>query len=119
MFETLGIGGHDAVLNAVVHHLDEVAGAARPAMQIALFGGAAYFFASGGAGNVADAWCDGFENRIKVFDGRGGAADHEAVASFQTPDTAAGAHVDVLNALGRELGSCGGCHRCNTSCRHR
>src|ERR1019366_5509490 len=39
--QTLGIRGHDAVLDAVVDHFDEVPGAIRPAMQIALFGGAA------------------------------------------------------------------------------
>ena len=38
--EALGIGGHDAVLDAVVHHLDEVTGAVGAAVQIAVFGGA-------------------------------------------------------------------------------
>ena len=37
----LGVGGHEAVLDAVVHHLDEVPGAVRPAVQVALLGGAA------------------------------------------------------------------------------
>src|ERR1700733_1296604 len=103
--ETLSIGGHDAVLHAVVDHLDEVAGTAGAAMKVALFGGAAYFVPPGGAGNVADARGDGFEDGIQVFDSSGRAADHEAIASFETPDTAAGAHVDVLNALGSELGT--------------
>src|SRR5580700_4845055 len=97
--ETLSIGGHDAVLHAVVHHLDEVAGAAGPAVKVALFSGAAYFVPSGGAGNVADAGGNGFEDGIQVFDGSGGATDHETVAPFEAPDTAAGAHVDILNAL--------------------
>src|SRR6188508_3054389 len=34
--EAFGIGGHEAVLDAVVHHLDEVAGAALAAVQIAV-----------------------------------------------------------------------------------
>ncbi len=55
------------------------------------------------AGNIADARSDGFENRFQVLDHGGGAADHQAVASFQTPDTAAGANVDILNSLRREL----------------
>ena len=53
--QALGVGGHDAVLDAVVDHLDEMAGAVRTAMQIALFGGAAQLLASRRARNVADA----------------------------------------------------------------
>jgi len=34
-----GISRHDAVLNAVLDHLDEVTGAIRSAVQIPLFGG--------------------------------------------------------------------------------
>ena len=37
----LGIRGHHPVLDAVVHHLDEMAGAVRAAMQVALLGRAA------------------------------------------------------------------------------
>ena len=36
--EPLGVGGHDAVLDAVVDHLDEVPRAVRPAVQVALLG---------------------------------------------------------------------------------
>ena len=39
--EALGIGGHQAVFDAVVDHLDEMPGAVRAAVQIALLGGAA------------------------------------------------------------------------------
>ena len=45
--EALGIGLHEAVLDAVVHHLDEMACAARAAVHVPLFGGAAYLLASG------------------------------------------------------------------------
>ena len=40
MADPLGVGGHDAVLDPVVHHLDEVPGAARPAVQVAVLRGA-------------------------------------------------------------------------------
>src|SRR5579859_7400993 len=99
--ETFRIGSHDAVLYAVVHHLDEVAGAAGAAMKVALFRGATYFVASRGARDIADARGDGLEDRIQVFDGSSRAADHEAIAAFEPPDTAAGTHVDVVNALRR------------------
>ena len=38
--QALGVGGHEAVLDAVVDHLHEVAGAVRAAVQVALLGGA-------------------------------------------------------------------------------
>ena len=39
--EPLRVGGHDTVFDAVMHHLDEVAGAVRPAVQVTPLGGAA------------------------------------------------------------------------------
>src|SRR5438046_2792283 len=39
--QALGVGGHEAVLDAVVDHLDEVAGAVGPAVQVAALRGAA------------------------------------------------------------------------------
>ena len=53
--EALGIGGHEAVLDAVVDHLHEVAGAVRPAVQVALLGGAADRLAARGARDIAGA----------------------------------------------------------------
>ena len=47
----------------------------------------------------ADARCQSFENRLQVVKGRLVAADHHAVTAVQTPDTAAGAHVNVANAF--------------------
>ena len=38
--QALGVGGHDPVLDPVVDHLDEVAGAARSAVQVPALGGA-------------------------------------------------------------------------------
>src|SRR4029434_8078891 len=42
--QAFGVGRHDAVLNAVMNHLDEVAGAVWPAVQITLLGGTANLF---------------------------------------------------------------------------
>src|SRR2546421_818351 len=36
--QALRVGGHDAVFNAIVYHLDEVASAVWPAAQVPLFG---------------------------------------------------------------------------------
>src|SRR5215472_1788984 len=60
--EPLRVGCHYAVFDAVVHHLDEVAGTAGAAMEIALLGGspilAARLVASGRARSVATTWCE-------------------------------------------------------------
>jgi hypothetical protein len=51
--ETLGIRGHQTVLNSVVHHLDEVSGAVGTAVQVALLGGSTNLLASRRAWDVA------------------------------------------------------------------
>src|SRR4029077_5787409 len=42
----LGIGSHDAVLDAIVYHLNEVTSTIRTAVQIPLLGGASDFLAA-------------------------------------------------------------------------
>src|SRR6185369_8055714 len=53
--QPLGIGSHDAVLDAIVYHLDEVAGTIRTAVQVPLLGGASDFVSPRGARDVTDA----------------------------------------------------------------
>src|SRR5712691_11226755 len=101
--QALGVSGHDPVLDAVVHHLDEVPGAVRPAVQISLLGGPADLLASRRARNVSDAGPQPRKDRVEALDDVVLAADHHAVPALQAPDAAARAHVDVVNALRREL----------------
>src|ERR1700691_334929 len=62
--QALGDRGHHAVLDAVVHHLDEVPGAVRPAVQVPLLGRAARGQAGGGlCGALAGG--DGQEDRMQ------------------------------------------------------
>src|SRR5215510_13563012 len=85
--QTLGVGAHDAVFDAVVNHLDEVACAIWPAMQIALLGGTANFLASRRARYlVAHARSQPGEDWIKVLDYIVLAANHHAVTSLQAPN---------------------------------
>src|SRR5262249_49084804 len=101
--QALGISGHDPVFDTVVHHLDEMAAAVRAAVQIALLGGAIQLFATRSAGNIADSRSEGRENRIEMLDDILLAADHHAVATFQTPYASAGAHVHIVNLFGCEV----------------
>jgi hypothetical protein len=101
--QPLGVGGHDAVLDAVVDHLHEVPGPVRPAVQVALLGGAADPLAPRRAWDVADARPQRLEDWVEPPHRGLRAADHHAVAALQAPDAAACAHIDVVNPLRREF----------------
>src|SRR5262249_15646117 len=53
--------------------------------------------------DVADAWGESGENGIQLLNNIGFAANHHAVSAFQTPDTAAGSDVHIMNAFGGQL----------------
>jgi hypothetical protein len=86
-----------------VDHLDEVAAAVGPAVEIPTLGGAADDLSAGRARNAAGAGGQGREDRVEVLHHRRLAADHEAVAALATPDSTASADVHVVDALRREL----------------
>src|SRR3984957_1429936 len=91
--KAFGLSRHDPVFDAVIHHFDEMAGTIRSAMQITLLGGAVDLFAARRARNMAAAWRKRSEDRIEVFHRTDLAADHHAIATFQSPDAAARADV--------------------------
>src|ERR1035441_4915105 len=74
--EPLGVSGHDAVLDAVVHHLDEVSATVRSAVQIALFGRTARLLASRCSRYVTDARRNGLEDGIEVLHGSVRSEEH-------------------------------------------
>ena len=55
----------------------------------------------------------------RCFDHAVRPADHLAIAALQAPHAAAGADVDILNSLGRQVPWRGEYRRCNTNCRRR
>src|SRR3990170_2861670 len=83
--ESLSVGLQHAVLDAVMNHLDEMAGPARPDMEKAVRGRKS------------------FENRFEAGDDFFFAADHHAVADLEPPDAAAGAGVDKMHAVALEV----------------
>ena len=74
-------------------------------MQIAIFGRAAEFIASGRSINVAAPWSECLEDRIHTIDSFLVTADHHAVASLKSPDPAARADVQIVDAGFFEVGA--------------
>jgi len=100
--EALGIGLHQPVLDVVMHHLDEMPGAARAGMDIALLGTGIAALAPRRARDVAETWCQAAEDRIEAIDHGLVAADHHAIAALEAPDTAARADIAIMEAFGRQ-----------------
>src|SRR4029453_3695597 len=101
--EALGVGLHQSILDAVMHHLDEVAGAGRPGMNIATFGADTAFDAAPGPWDIAQPGSQCDENRIEAIHGLFRAPDHHAIAAVNSPDSTGRATVDVPNALVGQL----------------
>src|SRR6202035_2760868 len=96
--ETFGIGLHQAVFDAVVNHLDEVSGADRAGVDIALLDAGVASLAPAGARDVADPRRQRREDRIEAVDHGLVAADHHAIAAIDAPYAAGRADVDVMDA---------------------
>ncbi|MCY1431522.1 hypothetical protein D9M71_474920 [compost metagenome] len=65
-------------------------------MDVALLGASGRAVATAGTGNAADAGRQGGEQWIEALDDCLLATDHHAVATFQAPDTARGADINVV-----------------------
>src|SRR5579872_6865743 len=97
--EAFGIGRHEAVFDAVMNHLHEMSGAMPPAMQVAVFGGRGTGLTARNAGRGIDRRRERGEDRGKSAHDVLIATDHLAEAALQSPDAAARADVDIVNAL--------------------
>src|SRR3546814_15834948 len=93
--EPLGIGLHQPVFDAVVYHLDEVAGARRPGLNIAPLRSSIAGLAAVRPLDAAETGGERGEDRIQVVDGFLVAADHHAIAEAQSPDPARGTDVAI------------------------
>jgi hypothetical protein len=96
--EALGIGLHQAVFDAVMDHLDEMAGADRAGVDVALLDPRDRGPRGPWCADVADAGRQRLEDRIEPVDHRLVAADHHAIAALDAPDAAGGADVDIVDA---------------------
>jgi hypothetical protein len=96
--------GHHAVFDAVVHHLDEMAGAAGPAVEIASVGCGAGAITAGRERGGLHAGRQGGEDRIQAPDRLLRAADHETVAALASENAATGSHIDEMNPATLQFG---------------
>src|SRR5215218_2173510 len=97
--QPLGVGGHHPVLDPVVDHLHEVAGAVRAAVEVAVLRRGGVAGAARGALGRLDPGSKAGEDRVEPLDCAIGAADHQAVAAIEAEDAAAGPAVDVVDPL--------------------
>src|SRR5258708_31992419 len=94
--ESLRIGGHQGILDAVVHHFHEVPGARWAAMQVALFRGSRDFLPARCARNITAPRRKRLEDWIEMLDDLLLATDHLAIATLETPDATARTYIDVV-----------------------
>src|ERR1700738_1971184 len=92
----LSVGGHKAVFDPVVDHLDKMPGAVWTAVQVTLFGGALKLLASRRARYITRARRQRREGWIEVLDHVPFATNHHAVAALEAPHTTACPHVHIV-----------------------
>src|SRR5690606_13838213 len=97
-----GVRRHHSVLDAVVHHLYEMAGPVWAAVQITLVGAGLHPIRSDWHCARTRRQCRkyGFE----VGKRSGFATHHKAIASLEAGHAAAGTHIHVMDALRSQLG---------------
>src|SRR3954451_18151757 len=99
-----GVGCHDAVLDAVVDHLDEVTRAGWSAVQVTFLGGApGHFLAVSSARNVSAVRRERLEVRFKPLAGGDLSANHQTGTTLHPPESTAWPHVQVVDAARGDL----------------
>src|SRR5437763_15390433 len=94
--DALRVSRHDAVFDAVMDHLDEVAGAVRPAMQVTVLGSAADGLPARSGRYIASSRSQRGNQRVEMPDDLCFTADHHAVVALQPPNSAASPDIHVL-----------------------
>ena len=82
-----------------MHHLDEVAGAGKPAIQVAFLGRATRVLAPGRARDIAASRRQRLEDWIQVADRLGLTSNHQTETALETPHPTAGPDVEIVDAL--------------------
>src|ERR1041384_8329020 len=86
-----------------MNHLDEMAGAGRPTIQVPFLSCTGGLIAPWRAGEIAASRRKRLKDWIQAPDGLSLTSDHQTVTTLETPHTAAGPDVDVMNTSRFEL----------------
>src|SRR5262249_52354976 len=103
--ESLSVGGHDAVFNAVVDHLHEMPGPDGSAMQIAHAGRAVGGSRTAAAGwrRPLPTWRECCKNRLDRGDNLLPPPNHQAESVLKSEHTAAGTNIDIVDTVRPQL----------------
>src|ERR1017187_9294455 len=101
--KSFGVGSHQSVFNPVMDHLDEMAGAGRPAMEVTLLDRATNLFPSRRARDIAASRSKRLEDWIEVQYGIAFTSDHQTITALDPPHAAARPHIDIANTLGLQF----------------
>src|SRR5664279_5680721 len=101
--QSFGVGSHQSVFNPVMNHLDEMAGAGRPAMEVTLLDRATNVFPSRRARDIAASRSKRLEDRIEVLYGIALTSDHQTITALDPPYAAARPHIDIANTFGLQF----------------
>src|SRR4029453_13850194 len=101
--QPFGISSHNSILNAIVDHLHKVTCSVRTTVQVPVFRGSLRLLATRCSWDITYTRRKRREDRIETFDDVCLTANHHAVATLQSPDATARAHVDIVNASRRQF----------------
>src|SRR5581483_8943603 len=101
--KTFGVGAPQTIFNSVVYHFHKMSGTGGTTIEVTFFGGAGALLAArrGRGGGTSRSQCP--KDGIQALDDGFGAANHQAIAAFQSPHPAAGARVHIMETPGGEF----------------
>src|SRR5437667_6097020 len=95
--QALGVGGHDAVLNTIVDHLDEVASAIGSTAEVALLGSSPHLLPSRCTWCCMNARSQSRKDRVEMLNYIFLTANHQTIATLESPDASTRANVNIMN----------------------
>src|SRR5476649_272684 len=101
--KSFGVGSHQSVFNPVMNHLNEMAGAGRPAMEITVLDRATYLFPSRCTRDIAAPRSERLEDWVEVQYGIALASNHQTITALDPPHATARPHIDVANTFGPQF----------------
>src|SRR5438034_7346416 len=102
--QALCVGRHDAVLNTIVDHLDEVTSTIGSTPQVTLLGSSPHLFSSRCTRCCVDAGGQGREDRVEMLNNILFTANHQTIAALEAPTATACSAVHIVDTFRFEFG---------------